>query len=113
MCGRLSLGANYNQSLSGLKYQICGRLSLSANYRFIPRSALPIKWLVLAEFLHQHPPNQPTEANLNLLLEEIVLKDEDNDGESVTDDADISGEAEHVPSEDEEQLETNSGACSL
>ncbi|POW14570.1 hypothetical protein PSHT_07347 [Puccinia striiformis] len=73
----------------------------------IPHSALPIEWPVLAEFLDRHPPNQSTKADLNLLLEKIVLEDRDDDGESVADDADISGEAEHVPAEDEEQLEIN------
>ncbi|KAI7944980.1 hypothetical protein MJO28_010675 [Puccinia striiformis f. sp. tritici] len=73
----------------------------------VPRSALPIEWLVLAEFLNRHPPNQSTEADLNLLLEEIVLEDQDNDGESIVDDTDISGGAEYVPPEDDEQLESN------
>ncbi|POW04684.1 hypothetical protein PSTT_10208 [Puccinia striiformis] len=73
----------------------------------VPRSALPIEWLVLVEFLNRHPPNQSTEADLNLLLEEIVLEDQDDDGESIVDDADISGGAEYVPPEDDEQLESN------
>ncbi|KAI9604973.1 hypothetical protein H4Q26_002944 [Puccinia striiformis f. sp. tritici PST-130] len=30
-------------------------------------NALPTEWLVLAEFLNQHPPDQSTEAELNLL----------------------------------------------
>ncbi|KAH9451474.1 hypothetical protein Pst134EA_025428 [Puccinia striiformis f. sp. tritici] len=73
----------------------------------VPRSTLPIEWLVLVEFLNRHPPNQSTEADLNLLLEEIVLEDQDDDGESIVDDADISGGAEYVPPEDDEQLESN------
>jgi hypothetical protein len=66
----------------------------------VDRGTLPIEWFVLVEFLTQYSGNTSTEVDL--LLEEVVLDEQDDDGESVNDDVDSSAGAEHLPPEDDE-----------